>query len=363
MVLFIARPARAAWAGVLRGGITMRFARTFSIFVALAFTPVLSVKASLLDLFVFGDSLSDTGNIFGISNIFLPEPVPPPPYAPAGTDDARILSNGPTWPTQLADTLGLAPPNNVFVSQTLVGGLNNFAVAGANTDATNVFSDALIGTGLQGQVALFALAGAVPPPDAWHVIWAGANDLIFSLAPVTTAPQAVDNIIAAMEGLAMSGAENFLVLNLPPLGLTPRALAFGADYSELLNGATTLFNGMLASELNGFEAGNPFVDVKLLDIEALLGPGLLDPTAFGFEGLGPCFNQDTLPPGPTGICADDFSNANDYIFWDTIHPSSAVHTIVADAVLQAEVSEPTTFLLVSLGLAGLGFAGRRRLND
>ena len=57
------------------------------------------------EMIVFGDSLSDTGNVHTASTAQGLIPDPPPPYF-----DGR-LSNGPIWVDRLAERLGIAFPS------------------------------------------------------------------------------------------------------------------------------------------------------------------------------------------------------------------------------------------------------------
>jgi phospholipase/lecithinase/hemolysin len=80
---------------------------------------------------VFGDSLSDTGNLFLLTGgtggeVFTPDPdqsprLPTPPYY------AGRASNGPVWVELFAERLGLTPPQPVF------SGGTNYAFIGAVT--------------------------------------------------------------------------------------------------------------------------------------------------------------------------------------------------------------------------------------
>ena len=102
---------------------------------------VLANPARATELVVFGDSLSDTGNL-GCG---------PLPYY-----DSRC-SNGPVWVEGLADGLGgSALPSD--------GGGTNFAVAGARSDEV-----------LDSQIPAY-LSGGVDP-SAIHVIWIGSKIL------------------------------------------------------------------------------------------------------------------------------------------------------------------------------------------
>src|SRR5262245_14581793 len=92
--------------------------------VALSLTALLlpssaQARNPLTEVVVFGDSLSDTGNLFLASG----GTVATPPYF-----NGRF-SNGPVWVEVLADKLGLDAP-----TPSVLGG-TNFAFGGAETGA------------------------------------------------------------------------------------------------------------------------------------------------------------------------------------------------------------------------------------
>ncbi|ABA58525.1 Lipolytic enzyme, G-D-S-L [Nitrosococcus oceani ATCC 19707] len=352
-----------------------------------------SVIASPIPMIIFGDSLSDTGNMFSLSGGALP---PSPPYA-------EKFSNGLNWVDQIAADYGLGAPNNVYSSGVLAGEIDNFAIGGAYTgpwpfDFSSLgtlpsrnSNDGLVGApilpGLQGEVALpgaalsqvelFSLvSGGTAPSNARYTIWAGANDLIFApefspagtLASADVAASGVTNIRMTIEDLAAMGAEKFLVLNLPDLGSTPLGILSGRE-AELTAG-TELFNIGLERMITEVSA-TLGIEITLLDIHTifdnLLAAALADPAATGFPdvaaltslgvppGFAFCIDQRAL----TNFCAPGFE-PNDRIFWDLLHPTARTYSLIADAVVRTEIPEPTTLVLIGLGLAGLGFTRQGR---
>lgn len=186
------------------------------------------------DLIIFGDSLSDTGNVLALTTAFTPNPFPVYPAAPGR------FSNGPVWTEVLAAGLGLPagaqPANLLFTGAAVVPigapGGGNYAYGGART---GLGGSAGATTGLFGQ--LINWNGApfgttltrAADPDALYVLMAGANDLrdARSTGDATLVADAASNVVNAMALLAQAGARHFLISNLPDLGKTPEAVDAG----------------------------------------------------------------------------------------------------------------------------------------
>lgn len=326
------------------------------------------VGASPIDLVIFGDSLSDTGNVFGLT---APTgfPVPPSPYF------AGRFSNGPVWVDHLAAHRGLGPVNNVFLTGSLAGQVNNFAAGGAyagsyeyppgvgpgtSSNANDRFYSPPLPPflpGLQEQVSLYgAVTGGIASPDAWHVVWAGANDLVFADFNGSTADAlatgAVASVRTAIEDLAAMGATEFLVPNLPDIGFSPFGIGTGRTVE--LSIGTSIFNAGLAAMIADLESLLG-IDIMLLDVHALFA-GLTaavvaDPVAAGFPGgFGPCVDPATL----VDLCSAGGLDPNDFVFWDALHPSSRTHSILANAFIAAKaIPEPGSLALATLALFGV----------
>jgi phospholipase/lecithinase/hemolysin len=258
-----------------------------------------SFAAPISSVNVFGDSLSDSGAF----SILAPPVCPPPPY-----HECRF-SNGPVWAELFAEGLGLA-------ADTAYGGGTNYAIGGQRTDEVLGF-----------QVPTFlASNGFVADPNALYVIWAGGNDFFQNDPPGTYNPMSsVENVINSILGLSAAGAMDFLIPNLP-----------------IADPWAFVFNDALENALNGLAGLNIIqFDVLSLFVDMTSNPG-----DYGFVNVSePCFTGMTL-------CADPDS----YLLWDNVHPTAAGHEAIAAAALaliQVQVPTPTTFLIFSLGLAGL----------
>lgn len=274
------------------------------LFVLLVFCcPVSAVTYS--DLVVFGDSLSDSGNSYLLMGV----PISPPYY------DGRF-SNGPNYADDLAQKLGI----NLIAS--LMGG-NNFAVGDART------KDMLV------QVQSFK--GKTSRADfdrnqhALFVVFIGGNDIRDAIAAQNSRPlqKAIRNIEIALRMLKQEGAENILVFNVPDLGITPEVISMESSIPGISKYATHLskeFNEMLDSLLPQYNGLN----ILRVNTFALLNNVYGSPQRYGLtDVMDPCFSGDEQTAGV--VC----NNPDAYLFWDSIHPTAAVHEILAEKVYVA----------------------------
>ena len=313
--------------------------------VVLLALPVSAQAGSFTRLVVFGDSLSDGGNVFALTGgVF-----PPPPYA-------QRLSNGPVAVEYLAARLGLP------LGPSATGG-TNFSVGGAMTNLQN--SDfilnippgaqsfpALEQTGIEAQIKAFLNSGfAFDPASTLFVVWGGPNDIFLSLAtgtnPVTAITQAVTNLGNDVAALALAGAKHVLVPNMANLGLTPDFIAAGPIGQASGQALSTAFNTGLAEALAQVEA-NLGVDVIAFDTFGALNTVLANAGALGFTNTTtPCI--DSL---------DVFTGCQGYAFFDGVHPTTAIHALLGGAFASA-VPLPLPAVLMTAGALLLIRARRR----
>jgi phospholipase/lecithinase/hemolysin len=299
-----------------------------------------STVSAFSNAYYFGDSLSDTGNIFTLTG----GTVPASPYF-----NGRF-SDGPVWVETLAAGLGLA----ASTTASLQGG-NNFAFGGARTAGGSIPS-------LLTQVGGFTSAPGSLDPAALYVVVAGGNDMrdarsafpsmdaAGAAGRLAAATAAADNLNAALALLAADGARNVLVANLPDLGTTPEAVGLGlvAPSSD----ATNQFNSLMGSVL-GFGQG--------------LG---LSMSFFDLAGISAAVRSDALNNGgavygisnvstPCGAFQGSIGiSCNVSLFSDALHPSARTHQIVGLAAV-AVVPEPQTLALMALGLLAVVLRAKR----
>ncbi len=312
--------------------------------------PLSGQAAPFSDIFVFGDSLSDNGNLYLVLGDTTPTPISGNDFIPSlpydrGTDLLPALSNGRTWVEQLADKLGLD------LTPSLAGG-NDYAFGGARMAPSGNPSTP---PSVREQVGMFLneidiTTGPDAPADALYSVWGGGNDARDAAVAVLTSGDAqaafpfisayVDSLAASIEALAAEGAKNILVPNIPDIGKTPAILAAGPQASSLVGTMTAGFNA---------EAGT-----MLASLQKTLNINLIDFDTFGL------INYTVSHPGATGFedisnaCAvnpDCLADADATFFWDGIHPTEAGHSAIVQAVSLQPLPEPATILLLVPGLA------------
>lgn len=280
---------------------------------------------------VYGDSLSDSGNLFARFG------QPAPPYF-----EGRA-ANGPLAAELLAARLGASLENYAFGGATT--GIGNHLDPGGTATTIGTF-------GLPGMLPLYS--GSLPEvtpfaSSALFIVWGGADDFLspspLDTSPIDTADRAVSNIVSIVNGLQGIGAQHILVPGLPDLGLVPYQLVQGPIVAAQATLLSNYFNARLLAALPP--------NVIFFDTAALLRKVVGDPGAYGFTNVTDACFDSTAP----SLC----SNPDQYLFWDDIHPSAVGHQILAQEFAAAAIPEPATFGMVA-GVLVLAIS-RRRLRD
>ncbi len=292
-------------------------------------------------LIIFGDSLSDTGNVFTITGRTAPQP----PYF-----NGRF-SNGPVWVERFAERLGVPMP-----TASLLGG-GNYAYGGADTG----FGTSVRGTpNISEQVSAYlaGLGSATAGRNDLFVVWGGSND--FANAPLrgvsvadTVPLDSVTNLANDIVRLANKGAEQFMVPNLVPLGQTPGFR--GTSDEAVLDAKVEEFNALLDVALDEIESTLNNVTVFRYDVFGLFGEIASVPINFGLTNL-----TDRAFSGFLGVPGSVVPNPDEYLFWDWNHPTTVTHEILGQRAFNVVIPEPNTVVFAAIGWVGLCVAARRR---
>lgn len=296
---------------------TKRSIKGLLIAVVLAFANSVAAQG-FSKLVVFGDSLSDTGNLASISVNF------PFPFF------ENRISNGPV----LVDFLAAQVASNADASKHLIGNPEgfNYSVAGGNVVGSDVED-------LAPQVDAY-LGREQADPQALYFILMGGNDLrdirsITSQALVDARiNEVLDTLVAQINRLAGAGATTFLISNLPDIGRLPQTIerestepgviARARQYSILYNQRLVLRLAALRSALD--------VDISEFDLFSEFELLFVNPQQFGFTQteVG-CFELDSFSFEPECVFGTRFDR---FVFFDSIHPTAKTNELIAAKLAQ-----------------------------
>lgn len=289
--------------------------------------PASASNTHFSNIFVFGDSLSDTGNLATLAI-----------YSPGAAEykflnDAPYqhgFTNGPTAVVQLAKLLDLPPLTpSLYLLNTISG--TNFAVAGARAAGNNPID-------LNTQVGAFlANQGGSAPVDALYILFIGGNDIrdmrnaTDLRAGYSILEKAEQNISNNLSLLIASGAKHIMVVNSPDISKLPETQALAANNPSLIQRAslfTQAYNKSLAETVTDIEK-HTGVDIVLFDMLTLFNKIVDDNHAFLFTNAkNACYSSVGFVYYP--IC--DASQLDAFIYFDEIHPTRRVHERIGRAM-------------------------------
>lgn len=291
-----------------------------------ACTAVLARAQDYTSIVVFGDSLSDTGNVAHLSLMKYHVPIPGPAadYTLGRfTDGADTLPAAHNyfgvWIEQLAAMFPARPP----VVDSLDGGTNyayGFATTGRGTSVLT-FTGTTLSVNVDNigrQISDYLSTHPRITDRTLFVVWGGAIDVLDATSPDQVFNAAIQQVLN-VQRLIHAGATRILVANLPPLGLTPRLNGTPSQAAIGTQGAG-LFNDVLAfglSILRNFSFGRRHPHIFQLDTFSLLNQVVAAPADFSLTNV-------------TGMSRGNFTvNPDSWLFWDDLHPTTRGHNILA----------------------------------
>ncbi|KAJ3147113.1 hypothetical protein HDU86_008109 [Geranomyces michiganensis] len=238
---------------------------------------------------VFGDSLSDNGNFYAFTNRSYP---PSPPYY------GGRFSNGPTWIELVAEKYGAAMANLAW------GGATSDSVLSPPVEVVPGFTIPSVKDQIQGflggkpltavqSTIDVALAAKNDMSKAFFVVWGGGNVRFSIRLPI--------------------------VPNLP-----------GESFAA--------HNNALSATVSSFRSANSKATVLFFDVNPVFDSVDTDP-AFK-NTTAPCLEVNKND-GTFKLCAEP----DTYSQWDDVHPTAAVHRLVAkaaEALMENRGSEKCT---------------------
>ncbi len=284
---------------------------------------------------VFGDSYSDNGNTFRVSQGTYPT-------------DKRYwqgrFSNGPVWTEYLAKDFGLNPNDpKQFMDYAYGQAQANGDLSFETHNAKHQFSFTV--PDIHQQLDQYLAETKQHEHDTLYILFIGANDLFNEkfLAHInqkkfihrTLAAEA--NLINTLQQL---DAKHFLVVNMPDLTVAPiaktAAKKLAAKTSGLyskqvltdINNVIVAYNKALIKQFNNLHEVKIF-NVYQFDQQQLKKAKVTNKACYVNNG------NYIDPQGPA--CKDP----QDYFFYDRIHPTTTTHEAMAKAVFKSLAKHPS----------------------
>lgn len=269
---------------------------------------------------VFGDSLSDNGNLYEYMKHQLP--LSPPYYQ-------GRFTNGLVWVELL---MQYYYPTNSEAH------LLDYAFGGAGVldddDDDGVFT-------LRRELDSYFLSHhQQADPNSMYAIWIGSNNYIaVPDDPEQSLKDVLTGIEHAIQRLIDKGAKHILLVNAPALGSIPAARDFGAV--EELTYLAEQHNLRLEKLMQTFQKSHPQVQWIFLDVNSVMTDIIKHPSHYGFTNVtDTCYEEIThhvvsksnqLLELVASVKANNHADACDgYLFFDPVHPSKEVHRMMAE---------------------------------
>ena len=306
---------------------------------ALAATSSFGQTPTFSRVVVFGDSLSDTGNVRARTNSKSSGTIDYPSHT-FNYDNGRFTNDNATdpgsnlyagvWHEQLAQSfLGLTAASNSLGGAT---GLN-YAFGGATTNNGTHEEATVAGITItiddMGKQMDDYFAQHVIDAAALYIVWGSGND-IRNDPSSTSVTATVGRVANLVNRLATAGAKYIMVPNVPPIGATPADAGTPKGAAE--NQAAAQYRKELAASLDALQS--------TLSSQGFT-PAIYRPDAWAdvvrIFSNGPRFgftNVDNPAQGNSSASPDQ------YLFWDDIHPTTAGHYRLAVAAYTA-IAGPT----------------------
>jgi len=272
--------------------------------------------APLHNIVVFGDSLSDNGNLYEFMKHQLPQS---PPYF-----EGRF-SNGPVW---VEHVIASYPSAHLL----------DYAVGGSGVSEDD--EDEVLFT-LRKQVNAYLLSHQdKADPDDLYVIWIGANNYLGLPEEADKTINDVNaGIVNSVEKIIRKGAKHIMLFNIPDLGKTPAAIEFEA--TDIMSYFSIKHNEKLYQSFTNLKDIYPEVKWLYFDLGSMFSDVVERPDYYGFSDVThTCSNfivDELSKKSVLNMVSRVTPKANNdacdgYLFFDLVHPTAHAHYLIAGKV-------------------------------
>tara|TARA_Y100001956_G_scaffold73251_1_gene79292 strand:+ start:403 stop:1647 length:1245 start_codon:yes stop_codon:yes gene_type:complete len=267
-------------------------------------------KTSINRVVAFGDSLSDTGNLYNGSQWVFPN---------RNSWFLGHFSNGFVWTEYLANDKNLP--------------LYNWAVGGAA--GTNQY---VALTGIYDQVTSYLtymkIAQNYDPAQTLFTLEFGLNDFMNYNREVSDVKA---DLSSALIRLKDAGAKHLIMLTLPDATKAPQFKYSTEEEINLVRAKIFEFNQFIVEQAELYQQQG--MNIALYDAHKLFESMTSNPKQHGFENASDaCLNINRSSAADylyshsfTNDCA--YHGSDKYVFWGVTHPTTAAHKYIADNII------------------------------
>ena len=165
--------------------------------------------------------------------------------------------------------------------------------------------------------------------------WSGANDLISAntVLKKSDVEKAIEARMQNIRELYKSGYRQFILINLPDISMTPVYRNQKRDQAGTASQLTKHFNELLIVSCEALKDEMPGMTLDLVDINKFLNKVFANPEKYGFDKEKidkPYVKSPDLIKGDATK-----SSVAGYAFYDNVHPSAALHGLLALEIYKA----------------------------
>ncbi|KAI0391763.1 hypothetical protein F5Y17DRAFT_439248 [Xylariaceae sp. FL0594] len=285
--------------------------------------------------FIFGDSYTQTGFNYTLAQPSASNPFGNPPY-PGWTS-----SNGPNWVGYLTykyNASALLTYNLAYGGATVDSALVKPYDPSVKSLRDQVEQEFV--PGYTGSAAKAKWSGK----DTIFAIWIGINDIgnsYWNGADATNTLNAkIFNVTSGLiDKIYAAGGRNFVFLNVPPLDRTPLIIPQGADAVALSKADVAAWNQKVVSLAKTVKAkGN--TNVWVYDSNKSFGEVIDNPASHPESAnlkntTGYCADYQNGTPAQDTFIPSCGVPVNQYFWLNNLHPTSAIHEVVAKGIADA----------------------------
>ncbi|KAK1325722.1 GDSL esterase/lipase [Acorus calamus] len=146
------------------------------------------------------------------------------------------------------------------------------------------------------------------------------------------------------------GATKIAVVGIPPIGCMPitKTLVGTTQCDNSYNQAAISFNSKLIFQLVFLEK-QLGIRTSYIDVYGVLMEAMNNPSKYGFtETTKGCVGSGVIEIGESCIGAMTCKDPSRYVFWDAVHPTQKMYSIIAYKAISKVLSQDETPLLYSL---------------